>query len=273
MTTLNISRQIALACCLVLLLTGFASDGLLAQSAGEVDTVLERVVEGSDPMPRLIPSSYPDRSPLFIAAEKMFLEDGSIDSSWFRPVDLDSIQRQLAKAPADGCIRLDWDSSIHFSPDGLTWPIAKAMVESKNAVVAEVTGLIYGYQEQSAGTLLRVETQEVLHGDVFRQTYLVFFPVGSFEVAGYRICFATRGFPSPPHLGDRVLLLHPDISLAADGEFLFLLAMNVVVLPRDGAVRYSTFHGPAFGKSDSMTSIEFLDSGRALLRDPPESQW
>lgn len=265
MTTFRFDRPFGLACCLALLLNGIASDDLMAQSDDGVDSVLERVVEGGDPMPRFIPSSYSDRSPLFIAAEKMFSEDGSIDPSWFRPVDLKVIQQQLAQAPTDGCIRLDMDNSVHFSPDGMTWPISKAMMGSKNAVVAEVTGLIYGYQEFSAGTLLRVETREVLHGEVFRETYLIFFPVGSFEVAGYRICFATSGFPSPPHLGDRVLLLHPDISLAADREFLHILAMNVVVLPRDGVVRYSKFHGPAFEKSELMEPSEFLESVRALF--------
>ena len=254
-----------LACCLTLILTGAASETLLAQSASEVDTVLEQVVEGSDPMPRLIPAFYRDRSPTFIAADDMFLKDGSIDPSLFFPGDLEMIQRQLAQAPAAGCLRLDMHSSEHLPPDGTTRPISKAILESSNAVVAEVTGLSYGYQELSAGTLLRVETREVLHGDTYLDQYLIFFPVGSFEVSGYQICRTTYGFPSPPDLGDRILLLHNDVRGSVPSKYMPVLAMDVVVLPRDGVVRYSQFHGPAFEKSDSMDSNEFLDSVRALF--------
>lgn len=269
MTKLKLERLFGLTFGLALVLTGASSETLLAQSDGEVDTVLEQVVEGSDPMPRLIPAFYRDRSPIFIAADDMFSKDGSIDPSLFFPGDLEMIQRQLAQAPAAGCLRLDMHSSEHLPPDGTTRPISKAILESRNAIVTEVTGLSYGYQELSAGTLLRVETREVLHGDAYLDQYLIFFPVGSFEVSGYQICRTTYGFPSPPDLGDRILLLHYDVRGSAPSKYMPVLAMDVVVLPQDGVVRYSTFHGPAFGKSDSMDSSEFLNLVRTLFTDSP----
>ncbi len=252
-----------------LLATGVGTGELLGQPE---ESRLEQRVSGSAPMPRLLPSTAPKMPPIFVAADRVLRADGSVDPSLFRPGYVETIQSYLDMEPsADGCIRLDMTSSVHLPRTSGRPRIAEVIREKENTVLAEVTGRIYGYLENVPGTLLRVETQEVFKGTANRASYFIHFPEGSFEVGDRRICWTTFGFPSPPDLEDRVLLLYSDSELWHATAFMYVYALNVVVLPKSGTVRFSSFFTSDFETSAPVTSESFLDFTRThLAQDPPE---
>lgn len=261
----------ALALCLALMAGGTLTGDALAQDVNVVDAKLEQRIPGSAPMPRTVASIDPTRPPTFVAANRVLLADGSVDPSMFRPGEVEMIERHLAQAPSDGCIRMDLFSSDHLPSNGGRPPVGEMIRRSENAVVAEVTGQIYGYMSFEPGTLLRVETQEVLLGGSYREIFLIHFPVGSFEIGAHRICRTTVGFPSPPAIGDRVLLLYNDIEYSDATEFLNVRATDVVVLPKSGAARFSTYLTSDLAKSGPVNSAQFLDFARSqLTQDSPE---
>lgn len=257
------SPKMILALLGLVLAGGTGTGDLLGQPA---ESKLEKRVRGSTPMPRSLPSTDPTMPPVFVAADRVLQSDGSVDASMFRPGQVGTIQQHLDKEPSnDGCIRLDMMSSEHLPQNGGRPPIAEVISRSGNAVVAEVTGRIYGYTGSVPGTLLRVETQEVLRGWANRESSFIHFPEGSFEVGDRRICYTTLGFPSPPEIGDRVLLLYDDIEFSTRTEVLNVRATDVVVLPQSGAVRFSSYLTSEFAKSSPVGSDHFLDFARAQL--------
>ncbi len=235
--------------CLALTVSGAFAGDVLAQSASSFDMKLEQRVAGSAPMPRSMASIDATRPPTFVAADRVLLADGSVDPSLFRPAEVGIIQRHLALDPTNGCISLDMDSSDHLPANGGHPLIGDVIRESENVVVAEVTGRIYGYVGFDPGTLLRVETQETLWGGSYGESYLIHFPVGSFNVGVHRICRTTTGFPSPPEIGDRVLLLYNDIEFSTHTEFVNVRATDVVVLPKSGAVSFLGFPSQRISRS------------------------
>ncbi len=61
-------------------------------------------------------------------------------------------------------------------------------------------------------------------------------------------------------------VLHPlDPPFSTRTEFLYVRAIDVVVLPQSGPVRFSTFFSSDFAKSSPVDSAHFLDFARAQL--------
>lgn len=262
----NRSAKLALVSALwLVLLSGTAfADELKAEGASNVDTELEQRVPGSAPMPRTLPSTLLAMPPIFVAADRVLLPDGSVDPSMFRPGEIENIRYELDLQPSDGgCV--DMMSSDQLPPNGGHPRLSEVIRDKENTVLTEVTGRIYGYFGFVPGTLLRVETREVLKGKANRETYFIHFPEGAFEVGDRRICRTTLGFPSPPELGDRVLLLYYNIEAWAKTSFLNVRATDVVVLPQSGPIRFSSFFTSDFEKSDPVGSDRFLDFARTQL--------
>lgn len=170
----------------------------------------QEVVEGEVPMPDVLVYPSFSSTPVFVSAERAVTPEGEIDGSYFHSGDLaflrDSLDRPDDK---EGCLRISKSSASDRSPEGHD-SLTSAARGSDNVIVAKVIGRLHGFSGPTPGTLLRLETEEVLSGAARDHQYL-FFPVGDFSFAGRRICSSNPKRPrSAPDLGDRLLVLFDD---------------------------------------------------------------
>lgn len=257
---------------LAILICGSWSGVLPAQDVSPVDPELEQRVEGSSPMPHMLPSTDIKRPPTFVAADLVLLPDGTVDPALFRPGEERAIQRHLALKTSGGCIRQDFFSSYHLPADAGRSPIEERIHESENTILAKVTGRIYGYKASEPGTLLRVEMEEALSGEAHGSTHFIHFPVGNFEMGDFKICRTTEGFPNPPEIGDRVLLFYYDSTYSPRTEFLNIRAPEVVVLPQSGPIRFSSFLSSDVTKSSPVESDYFVELVRSWFTHDSQAE-
>jgi len=264
----------ALLFALLIMSSGEITAILFAEPTRTVDPNLETLAKGTDPMPRIVPSISATRRPEFVAADRVLLPDGTVDPALFRLGEADIIQTRLAKEPSDdGCIHFDLQDSSDFPSGGRKVSVNEAIRSSENVIVAEVTGRIYGYHAYDPGTLLRVVTGEVLGGKANRELFYVHFPVGSFRVGEHRVCRTTIGFPAPPGIGERLLLMYYDSQVSTKTEFLEVRATNVVVLPKRGSVVFSEYFSSKSKISNDWTSEQLLDSTRLQMSQDLKEEW
>lgn len=172
----------------------------------------------------------------FVALERAVDPTGKVDRDLLRPGTADSLERQLAEeGKADGCIRISGRSSLDGTYPGLE-NLQASLHTSDNVLVGRVVGRRVGAIGPRFGTLLLIESEEVMVGaPSFR--FHIFFPKGEFRHQGKSYCVVNAKYPDVPEVEDRVLVMHQD---QFHGSQIIGLGPNqLIVLPEDGR--------PAFG--------------------------
>lgn len=149
------------------------------------------------------------RLPSFVRAHVVMGPGGRVADNLFLDSTRDLIQRWVEQSDQE-CHKPFEQEPLPFDDGQRRSNLASAAETAGWVVVARVTGRAPGFAGLRAGTLLRVQPEEVLSGDRDRTAeHYVFLEVGSFEVGGKKICtpgYLARDHAALPRVGERVLL-------------------------------------------------------------------
>ena len=149
------------------------------------------------------------RLPSFVRADVATGPRGRVVEDLFLDSTRNHLQRWIEQS-GEECQKPFEQAPLPFDDGQSRGNLVSAAETADWAVVARVTGRAPGFAGLSAGTLLRVQPEEVLSGDRGRTSeHFVFLEVGSFEVGGKTICtpgYLARDHAALPRVGERVLL-------------------------------------------------------------------
>lgn len=222
------------------------------------------VLAGAAPMPEVVEFRGQFDYPLFVAAARALLPDGTVDPELFHPAHAEAITELLARPATDGCIDLAWSSSLDSPPAGRD-TLADALDESDNVLVGTVTGRIHGFYTDRPGVLVRFVTTETLKGGAGWSESHVFLPVGTFHVGERTLCKTNRSYPAPPELGDQLLVLFDDGWFNDESPILGVGPSDLVTLPRIGSVALPELYRRGESELERASSLDVLEQVRRML--------
>lgn len=173
----------------------------------------------------------------FVALERSVDPSGRVDRDLLGPGTAASLEAKLAQEDkVDGCIRISGQSSLDGTYAGLE-NLQASLHTSDNVLLGRVVGRRVGSIGSRFGTLLLVESEDVLVGaPSFR--FHIFFPKGEFQFQGKDYCVVNAKYPEVPEVEDRVLVMHQD---QFHGSQIIGLGPNqLIVLPEGGSPRFGS---------------------------------
>ncbi len=160
------------------------------------------------PMPDYLEAPGIYERPIFVAAELAVLPSGLVNRAFFPGEDGTlGLEGILAREMTDGCVLLDGRTDSLSQVPGRHQNFESSVNDADNIVEATVTGTRTGFTFGSAGTLVRLQAEQVFKGAAPSETKYVFFPYGDLQVGDTRICVRDPNWGEVPRVGDRAVLL------------------------------------------------------------------
>ena len=207
-------------------------------------------IEGSEP-------------PVFVAADRLIDDEGRLDVSLLHRATARVLVDYLPSVPGRVELTEFYDLA---PPPGDMSTFSRALHVAELVLRGEVVGKEPGFSGASPGTLYLVRPLETLRGKVGQTTpYFFFVPVGEIAAGGYEIVKTDSRYPTPPEIGDEVLLMIP-WRPAAEDRFLQLPDNHgLVVLYQKGSVGWMAGHVPGQGSSYAVRgAVERPEQGEDL---------
>ena len=160
-------------------------------------------------MPQRIDIDHPSyEDPIFISVASAFDKAGSPDFHTIGPRQKQTIEDVLsAHEKSEKCASWYYSADDEF---GAPKSLEEAAAKLDNLVLGKVTGLAPGFYQERIGTIVRIETEEVIKGAPPWITNYVFFPIVDVTIAGRRICRTNSEYPRLPELGDELVVFFPN---------------------------------------------------------------
>ncbi|MEM1178306.1 MAG: hypothetical protein AAGM22_08185 [Acidobacteriota bacterium] len=194
----------------------------------------------------------------FVALERAVDPSGEVNVSLLGMDRAEPLRRVLEAPPGDdGCVAIRTESSVDLAPDAFK-DVRSSLAAADFVLVGRAVGRRPGYRGGRLGWIVRVLTEEALRGEPLPD-FLLFFPTGRIDFQGRSYCLFHDAFPSPPEVGDRILLMH---QTQRQGPLIRGLPSQMVILPADGP----PVVGRRLGQPEPGTepSITFSTSAEAL---------
>jgi hypothetical protein len=217
-----------------------------------------RTADGWEPMP-LHFFTKNDRIPTFIPAVEVFDARGRLKEAEIGRGSSKDVRTILdLQKDINDC--RSWDSTLDYQWDAPS-TLEEAMTTVDNVLLTRVTGMTEGFYSSLVGTLVRLETEEVLKGEEsLATTQYIFLPVADFTVGKQRICRTNDTYPPLPELDDRVVLSFNFYESFRDATILPVGAGNILVFSGDRVSTGKSLRAAIAekGVEDTLTHIRNL---------------
>lgn len=218
---------------LVLCTAGILISLAAAGEAGTVPDVL--YLHGNRPFPS------------WVAAEKIFTPEGTLNSTLLSPAARYGIAKAMELPLQGDCILVtDQGESGQLveGPDSKPRNDLASTTRSSDWVfTARVTARASGFNGSVPGTLLQIVPEDVLKGPKNRVgEHYVFMPSGTVKAGKLKFCKSNPKYSDLPEVGERVLLL---VNLTYINQGKFLLTGNesgIITIREDGKVSLPARH-------------------------------
>ena len=219
-------------------------------------------------MPDTFKMAPEDDYPSWVAAHRVFDDNGQIDAKLFSPSQTSSLERRFNRHPGGKSCKI---LAEEIPPDGGDEPafLKKTLADAGWIFFGTITGYESGFNQSLLGTVFRIEPDEVLRGPEDRMfPHYFFLPVGNFSIGPYAYCVSSPRFPETPQVGDRILLMLRLGGLNRD-EFLWdTHDHQIFILEEDGNVTFSPRYTKLLSQEEAE-KFDVLDELKSLLAAEP----
>jgi hypothetical protein len=194
-----------------------------------------------------------DRTPSFIPAVEVFDTRGHLKEAGVGKGNSEDIRTVLdLQKGIDDC--RSWDSTLDYQWDAPS-TLEEATTKVSNVLLTRVTGMTEGFYSSLAGTLVRLETEEILKGEEsLASTQYIFLPVADFTVGKQRVCRTNDTYPPLPDLNDRVVLSFNFHESFRDSSLLPMGAGNILIFSGDRVLVGKSLRA-AFAEKDAESTL------------------
>lgn len=211
-------------------------------------------------IPPVLYTTLRTASPTFVTADVAIGPDGELNEKLLSPLAR-TVLGNLLRDHQGGCVEYQevWVQRVNPADRS---SLAKAVRASQLILEASVTARDYGfYDGDIPGQLLEIETDQVIRGRALDR-HFIFVPVGRFDAGPYTFCKTDSRLPEPPDIGDRVLLLIPEIGDPEEPLLDLHDEFSLIVLDDGGGVGLPK----GFSRS-GLTRDELIGKVKGLARE------
>lgn len=207
----------------------------------------------------------PSLGPDFVAARRILLPSGKFDKTLLSDRDIEYLRTFLAMKAKNGCVEVDWISSVE-DPGPMT--LDKLVRERQHIVIGRVTGLSPGFEHGLPGTLLRIQSEEILKGGAIPGAVFAFYPQGEMWIDDAKLCRSNPQWGPMPDLAEHVLLAYNDVPWCQTAKIVRVGPEGIFALREGRPVELSLFYqNDGSAPAKSATPLEFLEIIKGKLEE------
>jgi hypothetical protein len=206
-----------------------------------------------------------DGTPIrFISVDRAFKPSGELNDELFSPDDHLSFRKILSEPEKDGCIRLQASNSADahgaFQKD-----YEDALNHASKVILGKVSRIEPGFVAIRFGSLIGLESQEVLKGSWEREHFFIFFAAANFTLANKKVCYTSHYYGALPEVGDDMIVLIHDYLNPHDSPYVFAGAANIILLKKDQTLQLPWLYQETNEDKARLQPEQFLQWTRDFL--------